>query len=782
MKNLILSIFLLSAMAASAQTHIRSGKPTYTIVNNKPVATFQTEVSVAGSYYISCWLQGVKHSDGSYSSYNLEVQGTYYSGSVTYENGDWGPTNTVWAYLSAGTHTITVTGSSLSDVPNVEFVNLCTVPMSVDCTRYNQMKSHSQSAPPTGSGYATTFSYNETGNSVTPPTTFLAQRDKEIYYTFRRLEYYTSGQTVNVSVDSIHANNSYKLISIFPYNENLVSGNTWFSTTSLSAEIANSGFYYVMVSPVSSGVYGTCWLNINGVRYFEDVPINCCMTTLTSSFSTSTYQCFAISENGDPMSFVLSPEGVLASYNDDRGYNTAVSDFDWGLNSRVLTQMGSGYIHFTTLFNSYPQTDYTAIADIYSGLRNGYTQYAGGIHTLYPNYKQEDLMASASQPDLTYETDYNCLSWAFGDWLSAPTIPYDYTISQILPYLDSYAEAYGYTRNGATEANAIIDIYTYEDTISHVSVKSKGHYYAAGYDWESKLWIRTNIDDELPNGYHLNGFSLERVFHPRYALEGQVAGYVSYHYRINPTVTSHDTFSPIDVRTIENASFTPEEQEWVEIGMALVPENVVSEYNRLQNICLKEGLGMSFLYLHSYERLPHYSALLDFCKKESSIRYLLFYLAEKGNTLAIKTLYDITDQEYGSVRKAISEENRKCQYAEDGKFIVRSARTDAVKFIKAILNGGQTGKYLAGITCSTDPKFTIRQECMTLTVSFELDKESHVTVVLNNTQTGLIDYVAKKDFTEAGMQNFHFSIPKRGIYVVSLIINGNVYEKKIVIK
>jgi len=51
-----------------------------------------------------------------------------------------------------------------------------------------------------------------------------------------------------------------------------------------------------------------------------------------------------------------------------------------------------------------------------------------------------------------------------------------------------------------------------------------------------------------------------------------------------------------------------------------------------------------------------------------------------------------------------------------------------------------------------------------------------------NTQTGLIDYVAKKDFTEAGMQNFLFSIPKRGIYVVSLIINGNVYEKKIVIK
>lgn len=48
MKNLILSIFLLSAMAASAQTHIRSGKPTYTIVNNKPVATFQTENTQTG--------------------------------------------------------------------------------------------------------------------------------------------------------------------------------------------------------------------------------------------------------------------------------------------------------------------------------------------------------------------------------------------------------------------------------------------------------------------------------------------------------------------------------------------------------------------------------------------------------------------------------------------------------------------------------------------------------------------------------------------------------------
>lgn len=778
MKNLILSIFLLSAMAASAQTHIRSGKPTYTIVNNKPVATFQTEVSVAGSYYISCWLQGVKHSDGSYSSYYLEVQGTYYSGAVTYENGDWGSTNTVWAYLSAGTHTITVTGSSLSDVPNVEFVNLCTVPMSVDRTRYNQMKSHSQSAPPTGSGYATTFSYNETGNSVTPPTTFLAQRDKEIYYTFRRLEYYTSGQTVNVSVDSIHANNSYKLISIFPYNENLVSGNTWFSTTSLSAEIANSGFYYVMVSPVSSGVYGTCWLNINGDRYFEDVPINCCMTTLTSSFSTSTYQCFAISENGDPMSFVLSPVGVLASYNDDRGYNTAVSDFDWGLNSRVLTQMGSGYIHFTTLFNSYPQTDYTAIADIYSGLRNGYTQYAGGIHTLYPNYKQEDLMASGC-----ISNEYNCLAWAWGDWLSNPYFNAELNQFGVLAEMDFQSAIHGYTRTGATAENSVIDVYTYNGWITHVAVKEKTHWFAAGYDWESKLGVADNIKEEIEeSGIGIQIPDFERVFHPRYALEGSFAGQVTYHFIKIPPASSNQVQYPDEVRTIENAELSDEEWDIIKQGEANVSIEIKKKFNTLVSICLQECFGMSFLCLQRYEYLPHYTELSKFCTDERSLLYTLCRLAANGSTLATKLLYDATDREFGYISKAIYQDNIKHPFTDEGKYIVRSARTDVIRYIKGILNNGAMNMINSSNTYSSDSKFSMRQSGLTLTVEFNLDKDAQVTVAYYNPNKSVIQKAINSKQMEAGYQEVSFEVPAPGVYAVAVIINGSIYEKKVTIQ
>ena len=778
MKIKILAIFLLSAMAASAQTHIRSGKPIYSVANNKPVATFQVDISSAGSYYISCWLQGVKHSDGSCSSYSLEVQGTYYSGTVMYGGGDWGPTNTIWAYLSAGTHTITVTGSSLSDVPNVEFVNLCTAPMSVDRTRYTLMKSHNLPSPPSGSGYATSFNYNETGSQTTPPITFTAQRDMAVYYTFRRLEYYTAGQTVNVSVDSIHSNGTDKLISIFPYNENMVSGNTWFSTTSLSAEVVTSGFYYVMVSPISSTVYGTCWLNIDGTRYFEDVPLNCCVKTLSSSFATSTYQCFAISDNGDPMCFVLSPTGVLVSYNDDRGYDTTVSDFDWGLNSRVLAQMGSGYMHFTTLFNSYPLTDYTAVADIYSGLRNGYTPYGIGLSIIYPNYKQSDIMASGG-----VSGDYNCLAWAWGDWLSNPYFNAQLNQSGVLAAMDAQSAVHGYTRTGATADNSLIDVYTYNGWITHVAVKEKTHWFAAGYDWESKLGIPDNIREEVEEsgiGIYIPDF--ERVFHPRYALEGSFAGQVTYHFIKIPSALSNQVQFPDEVRTIENAELTDEEWNIIKQGEADVTTEIKKKFNSLVSTCLEECFGISFLCLQQYEDLPHYAELSKFCTDERSLMFTLCRLAANGSTLATKLLYDATDREFGHISKSIYEDNIKHQYTDDGKYIVRSARTDVIRYIKGIFSNGVKNVINSSNTFSSDSKFSITHSGLALTVKFNIDKDALITVAYCNPNRSVMQNAINCKQMQAGNQEVSFEVPEPGIYAVAVIINGSIYEKKVILQ
>lgn len=61
MKKLILLLtFLQIGIQASAQTTLRIDKPTYSVVNNKPVATF-TVNSPGGSLYTSCWIQGVRH-------------------------------------------------------------------------------------------------------------------------------------------------------------------------------------------------------------------------------------------------------------------------------------------------------------------------------------------------------------------------------------------------------------------------------------------------------------------------------------------------------------------------------------------------------------------------------------------------------------------------------------------------------------------------------------------------------------------------------------------------
>lgn len=114
MKKIIVSLLVLAAPFVSYATLTQTGVTT-SISGNKSITTFQVSVSESASYYLKFWLMGVKHTDNSYSSYNIRIDNNVVTDYVETDRGDWylyKPKNNPSVYLTAGNHLIRLEGSS----------------------------------------------------------------------------------------------------------------------------------------------------------------------------------------------------------------------------------------------------------------------------------------------------------------------------------------------------------------------------------------------------------------------------------------------------------------------------------------------------------------------------------------------------------------------------------------------------------------------------------------------------------------------------------------------
>lgn len=736
------------------------------IINNKPVATFDVTVPSAGYYYSSFWIQGVKHADDTYSTYKvwLDNSPTYYM-TLTQNSADWGFTNLVSVYMPSGTHKVRVSSDSLDDVPNVDFL-YCSSSSGVPSSNpYLQMKSHTQPVSSViGGDYQTVFHYDEIGTSSYPPTSFIAERDKSIYYTFLRLEYFTEGDSVKISVTDMDLNTDgwENVISVFFYDQNYP-GFSWTSTDFLAEEITRTGFYYVMVRTDSNDTWGTCSFSINGERFFENVPVSCCKTEIPSTMEDGNYWSFALGTNCDLMSLALAPAGGVYHYDDDRGYNATNSDFDWGTNPCAWRYMYGGFSHLVTLANSYPQGGNVAVADVYTGVPS-ISMYLYLNPADYPNYKESDQMVSA--PATPYNDlssyHYNDLSWAFGSWTHQEFLSHDSLLSQ-LEELDEYAEISGYIRVASPltlwEA---VDVYVNDGSISHAAVKSKSHYFSAGYAWESKL------------GDH------ERVFHPRHSLEGGDAGTITYYYRKSPYLSN--SLQPCDLRVLENVSFTDEEQEAIDRGVAQVSDDVAEAFEGLLRLCYEDAVRKPFASLSQFAKLRHYGELLSLCRKNPETLYLICRHLPTDFGLTYRLIYDFGGEKYEGLKKQITGPDKEKRTDESGRRVLRTSRSKALLFAKALLNDGAMQKTIGGITYSSDPKLSLSQSGMKATVSFELESPASVTLVCECPQRGPVRRLMENERLSPGRHCADVELQGTGIYVFSLIVDGCVYEKKVIVK
>ena len=758
-----------SANASSAILRQDSVKTEY--VSGKVRTTFYVYAPASDNYYIKFWMMGTHNQNAGYSTYDVGVDNSK-EGTIQPNNADWGlyTPNPNYFSLSAGEHQIWLEGIEdfYIDVPNAERV-ISYDPNAYNSTPYNNyyasMKTHYSSpyqqpvydnAPYREIGYHPTE-----GDSLMPPIHYYAELNKEVFYTFCRLMYFTDNWTVYVNVCK---DQSMKTI-VHIFNRD----NIFYSATSpvmntdndtFSYTITQAGFYYVLVRGYTPDDWGTCDVSISHPTHgyeFEDVPVNCSYTIIDSPEVNTPYVCFAM--NNDPIIFLMNSGngGSIIKYNDD--YYSSNCDYDWKNNARIDEDLSSGQWIFT-MTKSFP-TRTAKKCDIYTRCPKG------GEHSFFPNYKWGDIIESS--PDTTRR--YNCLSWAVGEWLvwHAGTSEDGWNL-----YSDSVLAAYNYIT--CTENQATIDLWAVPDNnndyeYTHFSVKKGGHAYAGGYDWESKL----GSDD--------------RVFHPRYALRDEYGwGDVIRHYKKNPNGTvpgpgvllnSHQE-DPI----IINVGMTQEEFGEIEKGVISIPQETIIGFSTLSERCKSDGKFKVTLIIDSYEKVESYKPLLDYCKKHPELQHLLCQKICEGDVLAIKLLKDLTlsGTQAPMWKKAINDVQELCNQQKDVKCL-HNAQSYGLYLIKLLLADSKEIPFFAeDVTYSNSPVMQVKTNGRQLSINFNLDADAIVSVCVGDMDGSMINSIANNCRLAKGEHTVNYQVPQAGSYAIGLIVNGSVYKKTIFVK
>lgn len=89
-KTFLIAILCACCMILHAQnnaTLTQTGVNT-TISGSKSITTFQVDVATSANYYLKFWLMGVKHTDNTYSTYDLRIDNNNVSDQVETNRGD----------------------------------------------------------------------------------------------------------------------------------------------------------------------------------------------------------------------------------------------------------------------------------------------------------------------------------------------------------------------------------------------------------------------------------------------------------------------------------------------------------------------------------------------------------------------------------------------------------------------------------------------------------------------------------------------------------------------
>ncbi len=610
--------------------------------------------------------------------------------------------------------------------------------------------------------------------------------ESPFYYTTVQYVYLTAG---NVAVYHTQGSTVDPVITLFDPNN--IDNASWANDDALGMGVESrleviapySGYYLLVVRPYHTGT-GTTNLYSNGTLLNANTPIGGSRYYSNGvigmqNFFTCQLTAGAGGVYPDTRLFVMEyPSTPVLGYNDDYSTN---GDWAWGLSSRINKYFTKAPNYVYTC--AYSLTRY-GNCDTYMGAANS------SAFSSFANLKADDAIRSGDA-SLSY---YNCISWSGGittawhwpiDYYSVyynanPLTAFDNFYSNYP--VKRYSGAWNYTRNGANVSNAVVDLWAYNGSFTHGSVRKPGNAHPHGYDWESK-----------PG-------SLDRTFHPRYALNGAApANYgtpVNYYifagsYANKPSGQGGFT---TDLEAIAAGTDAPDRAVLSAAAMdklhrltGSVSSEEITVFNKLfaawkdtwqQNLVQSDA--------RRYCQNDEYEALLRYCKNNVTLLPLVFDQYIQGNAICNPLLADLTSEKYGRLLEEVKAEFIAQPYDKQGRFIVNNPHSNGIRHIEKILQELSVGGSVVP-SPKTAPVVQLSPNPVKdrLVVQVTLTEKSTVQVQVLNSQTGATLLLQKAaDFT-AGEVRFSGSITALkavpgSLLTVNVTVNGTVYTHKLI--
>ncbi len=815
---LLISLFTTSEIIAS-NNQVVAKSTGCTSIDGKGVASFVVTSPQAQVCDLSFLMMHGEYTDGSFTSVTLKVNGITLPNPITFSTYGWQSANTTGnaVSLNKGDNTVQFI-SGRDDVPMVREVKIFDIrvkytdsnvltfknePLSQQSTRNVEILDYYGTRPMYRNGmeidttYYNTFilslQYNMGDNAVFYVQSNTATVDFNMYLFHQNPNIYSESSTCNENrylffEDTIDVPGSYYLLLeaknegecggvTIMVNNNTVYRNAFVSNTSFDVEKEDS------ITQVTN----------------KNLPYNIFTTNLKPSDEYHNADSYLYLKQ------VIDDQGMqkVIAYNDD---NNVPSDFNWGKNARIRTTLSDTCIYKVGVCSMYPYSYFTPDrCDIYhsfwSTVDTMATPYCNILtytdavddtlyyfHEFYPNLKIEDVIES----DLTGQ--YNCYAWAAGltyteIYLYAEDIEKGLRWFDALFNNDTVSSAHGmtvcrpprsirYMRCLPGDSNAVVDLWGNVDNdgrpinIGHASIRNTRITPKHGYDWESK-----------------DGSQGPRFFHPRNSLGSGIYDTIVASYRIHPNdlLRTNNTPEMLTYKAISEGSLIIEDITLTDEDKILLNQKDQTQ-TASYSIDRFELLYNQWMeYVKPYERYYNFALFKDsiyypqiknYVMSNPEVEYKVYKKFADGDVPAVVLMKDIASIEDSRAKEVWSE----IIDAPLDEGIMRTTWSNVNLFIKTMLQDEELEIFpQTGIIRSNEDDVEIETIQRGVNITINLGKPSIYSIKAINIQTSQEVLLLSESLRQVGEEIYQYSLPP-GIYVIAVIINGNINAQKVIVK
>jgi hypothetical protein len=589
--------------------------------------------------------------------------------------------------LSAGRHALSFRSRG-DHVPDVESVRLSSAVPQLEA-RPSAYASYiadlaARSLP---ADQVTAKSHQVKADAVLAPDNYCYSENQPVTYTYYSWFYFSAGQQVAFETQA-NGHFSDPVMYLFDGSTDTAAGNRSWSNddyngvqSKIAVTIPATGYYVLFLRAYSASYPSTTDLLKDGSLFASNIPLagarlDCAndtnledMNYFTANLSSGVDTRIWIVDNGPSV-------GSVEAFNDDYfGTGTLV----WPPASRVKSQLARPASYM--LVSAYSASDPAGTADFYMKVR----RVSPAVGKQFgATLNADDAMRSAP-----FDDTYNCFAYAGGitnqwvvpddvmsPWLGATEqASYDNYFGNTPP---RYPGATTYTRTGATEANAVIDLWQKDATFVHASVRKPGNAMPHGYDWESKP------------GY------LDRTFHPRYAIAIPSYGSVTARYIRAGGGAKARNAEPTLASAVQNGQAVVERVGLDDGEMAklarmktAVDAPSLAEFEA-RYTAWKETWARPEIAAQSrpraYAASGEYRDLLALCRQMGERSWpLVFEKYAQGDFPTLVAIEDLTLPAKSDIAEAVQRESAQERHAPTGALLVPSLVANGAKFVKRVL-------------------------------------------------------------------------------------------------